>query len=108
MKSLLARKARNFDSAMREHLVIYPGVDAFVRRAGEKYSLALASGARRLEVEYVLKKAKIRDAFTAVGSPDDVLSAKPQPEAFQKALDILNRMRLDGTPPIAAREVMVI
>lgn len=108
MKSLLARKARSFEAAMREHLVIYPGIDAFVRKAGEKYALALASGARRLEVEYVLKKAKIRDAFSAVVSADDVKNGKPEPEAFQKALETLNTMRLDGTSVIERDQCAVI
>lgn len=108
MKNLLIRKARGFDAAMKEHLVIYPGVDAFVKRAGEKYILALASGARRLEVEFVLKKAKIRDSFAAIVSADDVQNGKPQPEAFETALRLMNQVRLDGTPFITPAECLVI
>jgi len=39
-----------------------------LKKAAQKYALALASGARRLEVDYVLKKAKIRDIFSAIVS----------------------------------------
>ena len=70
MNALLSSKARVFDGLMKEGLVIYPGVDAFIKKASQKFSLALASGARRLEVEYVLKKAKIRDVFAAIVSAD--------------------------------------
>lgn len=108
MRNLLVRKARYFDELMKDGLVIYPGAEALVRRLTGKYSLALASGARRLEVEYVLKKAKIRDAFAAVVSADEVKNGKPQPEAFERALTILNQMRLDGTPEISAAQVLVI
>jgi len=108
MKNLMARKARYFDGSIKAHVVIYPGVDAFVKRAGEKYSLALATGARRLEAEYVLKKAKIRDSFTAVISADDVKIGKPEPEAFEAALAVLNQRRLFGTPEIRPEEVLVI
>src|SRR5258706_6409432 len=66
MNALLSAKARAFDELMKAGLVIYPGADTFVKKASEKYTLALASGARRLEVEYVLKKAKIRDIFSAI------------------------------------------
>ena len=108
MKSLLARKARRFDEYMKDGLVIYPGVDAFIKKAGVKYSLALASGARRLEVEFVLKKARLRDLFTAVVSADEVKDGKPQPESFERAVEILNRMRLDGTPEILPADTLVI
>ena len=108
MKSLLLRKARSFDDLMNEGLVIYPGVDAFAKKAGVKYSLGLASGARRLEVEYVLKKGKLRDVFSAVVSADEVKNGKPQPEAFERALAIMNQLRLEGTPEIRAEDTLVI
>ncbi|HVO32744.1 MAG TPA: HAD family phosphatase [Elusimicrobiota bacterium] len=108
MKSLLARKARYFDDLMKAHLVIYPGVDAFVRKALRRHALAVASGARRLEVEFVLKKAKMRDCFTSVVSADEVKNGKPQPEAFQYALSLLNERRLDGTPAIEPGQCLVI
>src|SRR5262249_37519939 len=89
LNSLLSAKARAVDEMMKDGLVIYPGADAFVKKAGVKYALALASGARRLEVEYVLKKAKIRDAFSAVVSADEVKAGKPQPESFERAVELL-------------------
>ncbi len=42
MNALLSAKARAFDELMKEHMVVYPGVDAFVRKAAKKLSLALA------------------------------------------------------------------
>lgn len=108
MKAILARKARYFDALMKEGLVIYPGVDAFIKKTSSRYALALASGARRLEVEFVLKKAKIRDVFSAIVSADEVKMGKPEPEAFQRALTLLNQMRLDGTPEIQPSECLVI
>jgi len=108
MKSLLVRKSRYFEEHMKDGLVIYPGAESIVRKAVHKYSLALASGARRLEVEFVLKKAKIRDAFSAVVSADEVKNGKPQPEAFERALSMMNQMRLDGTSEIRPSEVLVI
>jgi beta-phosphoglucomutase len=108
MNALLSAKARVFDELMKERMVIFPGADAFVRKAAQKLSLALASGARRLEVEYVLKKAKIRDVFSAVVSADEVKNGKPQPEAFERALELLNQVRLEGTTPIDVSETLVI
>jgi beta-phosphoglucomutase len=108
MNSLLSAKARVFDGMMKDGLVIYPGVDAFIKKASQKFSLALASGARRLEVEYVLKKAKIRDVFAAIVSADEVKDGKPQPESFLRAVELMNQTRLDGTPVIEASQTLVI
>jgi HAD superfamily hydrolase (TIGR01509 family) len=108
MNALLTGKARVFDELMKERMIIYPGADAFLRKAAKKYALALASGARRLEVEYVLKKGKIRDVFSAIVSADEVKDGKPQPEAFLRALELLNEMRLEGTPDIQVSQTLVI
>ncbi len=108
LEKLLDRKARCLDESMKNNLVIYPGVEAFVKKAREKYLLALASGARRLEVEFVLKKANVRHSFTAVVSADDVKEGKPHPESFLVALKILNEWRLDGTPPLGPGDCVVI
>jgi HAD superfamily hydrolase (TIGR01509 family) len=108
MKTLLARKARSLDDLMKDGLVIYPGVDTFIKKAGSRYGLGLASGARRLEVEFVLKKAKIRDACAAVVSADEVKNGKPQPESFERALMMINQVRLEGTSEIRPSETLVI
>jgi HAD superfamily hydrolase (TIGR01509 family) len=108
LQSLIDRKARYFDEAMKQHLVIYPGAESFIKRLADKFPLALASGARRLEVEFVLKKAKVRGLFTAIVSADDVKKGKPDPESFQQALKMLNEMRLKDTPEIKPGECLVI
>ncbi len=108
MEALVDKKGHYFDEAMKEHLVIYPGAEGFVKKLADKYPLGLASGARRLEVEFVLKKAKIRGLFTAIVSADDVQKGKPNPESFQAALKILNQMRLSGSAEIKPGECLVI
>ncbi len=108
MKKLLARKAKYFDEKMKDGLVIFPGAENFVKKAAERYPIGLASGARRLEVEFVLKKAKIRGLFHAVVSADDVKKGKPDPESFQSALKILNEWRLKDSEEIQPNQCLVI
>jgi beta-phosphoglucomutase len=108
MKKLLARKARYFDEHMKNGLVIYPGAEPFIKKASARFPIALASGARRLEVEFVLKKANIRGLFTAIVSADDVKKGKPDPESFISALKTLNERRLHETAEIQPRECLVI
>src|SRR5207237_6181173 len=108
MRKLLAAKARYFDEMIKDHLVIYPGAENIVKKASERFPIALASGARRLEVEFVLKKAKLRGMFTAVVSADDVQKGKPGPESFLTALKILNERRLQGCDEIPASGCVVV
>lgn len=108
LQDFIEAKGRFFDEMMKEHLVIYPGAEAFIKRLADRYPLALASGARRLEVEFVLRKAKIRGQFTAIVSADDVKKGKPDPESFQTALKWLNERRLVDTPEVKPGECLVI
>lgn len=108
LQDYIDRKGRYFDAMMKEHLVIYPGVEPFIKRLAERFSLALASGARRLEVEFVLRKAKVRGLFTGIVSADDVKKGKPDPESFQTALKLLNERRLVTSPEIQPGECLVI
>jgi beta-phosphoglucomutase len=86
--ALVAEKARRFRSVLAAGVRIYPGVAAFVRSLAG-IPLAVASGALREEVELVLARAGIREAFAAVVAAEDVAAGKPDPEGFLRALAAL-------------------
>jgi beta-phosphoglucomutase len=86
--TLVAEKARRFRSVLEAEVCIYPGVVAFVRSLAG-VPLAVASGALRDEVELILARAGIGDAFAAVVAAEDVAAGKPDPEGFLRALAAL-------------------
>ena len=88
--ALVVEKARRFRSVLEAEVRIYPGVVAFVRSL-TGVPLAVASGALRDEVELILSRAGIRDAFAAVVAAEDVTAGKPDPEGFLRALAALER-----------------
>lgn len=88
---LVSRKARVYLDYIRQHLVIFPGVQEFVRDAATRYRLAIASGALRHEIEFILEQAGIRKEFEHITSSEDVAHGKPDPEGFLHALASLNR-----------------
>jgi beta-phosphoglucomutase len=108
MNALIFAKSRIVKDLMDDRLIIYPGVESFVKKASQRYSLALATGANRLEAQRVLKKANLKDAFGAIVTADEVKQGKPQPESFLRALELMNQTRLDGTPEIQVSETLVI
>jgi beta-phosphoglucomutase len=105
---LVARKARVYLDHIRAHLVIFPGVQDFVRRAATRYRLAIASGALRHEIEFILEEAGIRKEFEHITSAEDVTRGKPDPEGFRHALASLNRSIPAGHTALLPEDCLVI
>ncbi|MBI3603476.1 MAG: HAD family phosphatase [Nitrospirae bacterium] len=105
---LIDRKARAYLDHIKQHLVIFPGVRELVRDAAGRYRLAIASGALRHEIEFILDQAGIRKAFEHITSSEDVSRGKPDPEGFLHALTALNRQAATGQPALAAGDCLVI
>ncbi|MBI3090269.1 MAG: HAD family phosphatase [Candidatus Tectomicrobia bacterium] len=93
LRELLARKSRRYHTRLGSGMVIFPGAVELVRRCAEVYPLALGSGARRDEIEAVLKHLSLLACFTCIVSADEVAESKPQPETYTTALRLLNAAR---------------
>lgn len=87
---LTDRKAVYFEELLEKQMRFFPGVCEFIRAAGEKYPLAVTSMARRGEIEVALSKAGLSDLFRLIVSGEDVEKTKPDPEAYEKTLRLLN------------------
>src|SRR6266542_2548690 len=60
---LVQWKARNYWEIIREGLPPLPGAVDFVRSLAERFPLAIASGSLRTEIEHLLEKTGLRQAF---------------------------------------------
>jgi beta-phosphoglucomutase len=105
---LVSRKARVYLDYIKQHLVIFPGVREFVREAATRYRLAIASGALRHEIEFILDQAGIRKEFEHITSSEDVAHGKPDPEGFLHALASLNRTVPSAQRQLSADECLAI
>ena len=103
---LMQRKAQAYLESVKDHLVIFPGVREFVSEAAATYPLAIASGALRHEIEFILEQTGLRKAFLHITGAEDVSKGKPDPEPFLHALAALNRQRPNQT--IAPDSCLVI
>jgi HAD superfamily hydrolase (TIGR01509 family) len=91
VQDLMRTKATAYLAAIRDRLVIFPGVREFVEEAASAYPIAIASGALRPEIELILEQAGLRKAFCHITSAEDVTRSKPDPQPFSHALAGLNR-----------------
>ena len=70
---------------------LFEGVDALIRSlASEGFTLAIASGALRKEIEAVLSHAGLLEFFPCIVSAEDCEKCKPDPEPFVRALRGVN------------------
>lgn len=106
LAQLMQRKAHAYLESVKDHLVIFPGVRELVCEAAATYPLAIASGALRHEIEFILEQAGLRKDFLHITGAEDVTRGKPDPQPFLHALDALNRQRRDQ--PITAGSCLVI
>lgn len=104
---MIRRKSVYFDEDVKNNIIIFPGVVAFVRKMAKKHFLAIASGALRHEVEFGLEAAGIRQKFQVIVSAEDAEKSKPDPEPFLQALQELNA-KLGSSAPIQPSECLVI
>ncbi len=101
--SLMTTKAVGFRRVLERETRIYPGVVEFVRVVAA-LPLAVVSGALRDEIEIILRRAGVRDAFRVIVGAEDVAAGKPDPEGFLRALGELGR----AGETVAAAECLVV
>jgi beta-phosphoglucomutase family hydrolase len=71
-----------------------PGVVEWLHRLGEaRVPCAVASSTQRLNIDAVLQRLGLQNAFAAIVSAEDVTHGKPHPEVFEKAADRLGVAR---------------
>lgn len=96
LAELIQRKARYYRESVKTNIRVFPGVNEFVRLAASRYSLAIASGALRSEIEMIIERIGLRKYFQVIVSSEDISEGKPNPEVFVKALSGLNQDRSDA------------
>jgi len=109
IQRILKRKAALFRDYTATHKPqLFPGVVEFVKRAGQRYRLAIASGGRREQIEFALYDTPIEKDFAVIGSAEDTVIGKPDPAIYQVTLNRMNRLEPRPQPPIGPEECLVI
>jgi beta-phosphoglucomutase len=86
---LVARKAVRLEALERDVSILFPGAAAAVRRAAAAVPIAIASGARGVEIRRVLDREDLSACFTAVVAAEDTPVSKPAPDPYLRALALL-------------------
>lgn len=106
-EALAQLKRDHFLSQDHDHPLISPIVD-FARKVAKTLPVAVVSGGNRQTVEQTLQSAGLRDLFSVVVTPEDVVHGKPAPDMYLLAAEKLGvkpedcLVLEDGPPGIKA------
>ena len=89
LQTLVARKSKSYYGLLGEGHVLFEGAVRAVQAAAESCPLGIASGARRDEIDWILKEGALGTYFSVIVAAEDVDSGKPSPEPFLKATERL-------------------
>ena len=87
---VVGERVRQYLLAAGDGSTIAGPVREAVRYAAERVPVGVVSSAAREEIEAVLEGAGIADAVDAIVAIEDVSSAKPAPEGYLRALELLD------------------
>jgi beta-phosphoglucomutase len=85
---LIAEKARRFEALVSSANVMYPTAVPCVHRLGAEWPLGIASGARRSEIELMLRGAALFDRFAFIVAAGDTDNGKPAPDPYARAAEL--------------------
>jgi beta-phosphoglucomutase len=85
---LIEEKARRFEALVSSGNVLYPTAPGCVRRLGAVWPLGIASGARRNEIELMLRGAGLSDAFAFIVAAGETDRGKPSPDPYVRAAEL--------------------
>ena len=108
VKRIMDRKAVLFmDSAGKQKPPLFPGVVEFVKEAGKRYSLAIASGGRREQIDLALVDTPIHHDFAVIISAEDTGVGKPDPAIHTLTLKRLNARESMSTTILPAHCLVI-
>lgn len=87
--ALVADKTRRLPGLLSSPHVLMPGAAACVSRLAASCPLAIASGARRDEIELVLRAAGLAGHFDPIVAAGETRRGKPHPDPFAHAVHLL-------------------
>jgi len=105
---LVLWKARAYAEIIREGLPPFPGAVGFVQKMAGKFPLAIASGSLRAEIEHLLDKMGLRQAFSSLATADDCEYSKPSPCVYLTALARLRELSAFRLNPLHASQCLAV
>jgi beta-phosphoglucomutase-like phosphatase (HAD superfamily) len=105
--ALVETKMNQMETLLTAPGVLFPEARACVRRfAG--VGLAIASGAKRQEIELVLEANALAGEFDCIVASGETEQSKPSPEPYARAVSLLQELGVVASGPDVARRCVAV
>jgi beta-phosphoglucomutase len=101
---LLQGKYEAYLGMIEDGMEVTPGLEQFLASIPASIPLAICSGARRREIELILRHNRMRERFMSIVSCEDVPTSKPDPTGYRLAFQHL----LKREPTLSVSETLAI
>jgi HAD superfamily hydrolase (TIGR01509 family) len=109
LPGLIEGKTAKWKIEVDKKIPLFDGIEDFIKRMENDFTLGLVSMARRPEIDHILEKTGLGKSFSAVVSAEDVTTIKPDPECYREGFRLVDLARTAaGKSPITRRECVVI
>lgn len=90
---LTAAKTARWREIVSESVPIFPGIENFVRKMANDFTLGLVSMSKREEIDFVLERTGLTEFYATIVSAEDVENCKPDPECYRLGFRQIDEMR---------------
>jgi beta-phosphoglucomutase-like phosphatase (HAD superfamily) len=87
--NLVRRKSQMLISLMDDGAAMFAGAAECVSRCAAEVPLAIASGALRHEIDMILSRIGLRQAFQVIVGAEDAPRSKPAPDPYVRVVELL-------------------
>ena len=101
LSALITEKERAYAALIEAGDILYAGAAPAVRRLGECFPLAIASGSLSREIHDALAMSDLARSFAAIVGADHVQEGKPAPDAY---LEAARRLKLHASRCVAIED----
>ncbi len=109
MQNIVTQKTAKWREMIDEDIPLFDGVENFVVKMAQEFSLGVVSMGRREEIEYVLERVGLISYFSSIVSAENVTNHKPDPECYLTGFNEVDavRTRLGGNPIVHSDCVVI-
>jgi beta-phosphoglucomutase len=106
---IIQAKTETWREAISDELPLFPGVENFIKKAAEEFTLGLVSMCNHVEIDHVLERTGLGSLFSVVVTAADVSATKPDPECYRTGFNWIDAARTAaGHLPMTHPECLVI
>lgn len=106
---ITAAKTARWREIVEAEMPLFDGIENFIRKAANEFSLGIVSMSKREEIEFVLEKSGLTQFFSTIISSEDVENCKPDPECYREGFRLLDLSRTaNGHLPMVHNDCVVI